>query len=170
MCFLQASTTSSWILSTILARDIDWFLHCYLRRGCEQCRGKVLPLAIQCSQIFKSQDEKMGKSCGHQNQILFRKGLHAPSNQDHYFRIVILIKISQKCRKYIDFFIVIILPRYHLIPSALSCLHWSSSTLSLSKTQPGFMLRFQFLFIFFGFSFRLTLEVCFILMSLSQKA
>ena len=92
-----------------------------------------------------------------------------PSNQDHNFRILILIKISQKCRKYIDFFIVTILAKYHLVPSALACLHWSSSPLSL-KNPAKIHAMFSILFIFFSFSFRLTPEVCFILMGLSQKA
>ena len=159
----------TWILSTLLAQIlIDFFVNIYEE---DVSNAEVSYWNPLLSNVLKFPNPKM-----RDGQELWALKLNTPpertphpSNQDHYFRILILIKINQKCRKYIDFFIVIILPKYHLVPSALSCLHWSSSSLPL-KNPTKIHAMFSILFIFFGFSFRLTLEVCFILMGLSQKA
>ena len=158
----------TWILSTLLAQIlIDLFVNIYEEdvSNAEVSYWNHL-LSFSNFQILRWED---GQELWALKLNTPPKRTPHPSNQDHYFRILILIKINQKCRKYIDFFIVIILPKYHLVPSAVSCLHWSSSSLPL-KNPTKIHAMFSILFIFFGFSFRLTLEVCFILMGLSQKA
>ena len=127
----------TWILSTLLAQVlIDFFVNIYEDdvSNAEVSYWNHL-LSFSNFQILRWED----------GQELWALKLNTPpertphpSNQDHYFRILILIKINQKCRKYIDFFIVIIFSPvpYHV--------YIEVQVLSLSKTQPRFMQCFQF--------------------------
>ena len=158
-----------WILSTLLAQIlIDFFVNIY--------EGDVSIVEVRCwipllSNILKFPNPKMRRWARPMGiKIKYSSGKDStPQQLRSQFPNPNPNQDQPKCRKYIDFFIVTILAKYHLVPSALACLHWSSSPLSL-KNPAKIHAMFSILFIFFSFSFRLTPEVCFILMGLSQKA